>query len=527
MSLTNRSRRSGTSTLSFQRWHLTLVVVFFMLLAYRHTLDAMVHVWNTSETYAHGWLVPLISLYLIYQKKQELSAIHAPPAWWALGPLGVFGAIWTLALLADVHVVQELMLVAMILSAILFIMGWEWCETIAFPLGFLFLAVPMGDGLTPYMVDMTADFVVYALRVTGMPVYREGSLFIIPSGTWSVVSGCSGMRYLIATVTVGILFAYLNYRSIWRRVTFMGVAVLVAVFANWLRAYGIVMIAHLSGMKLALGIDHYIYGWVFFGIVIFLLMTVGMIWSEPVLAVLPADPAVKSRSAKEIPLVSSLGAVLVTLLAVNVWPLLGGYASAPVAHPALAFDAQLISPSSPWRAVSPPDYQWQPHFVGTPLYFSKAFVQDADMAGLLIAWYPEQSQTAEIVHAANELVWEKNEPWRSLSATTYPLTLKEIHAVSETILKRRSDGREMLVWQIYWVDGHFTSSKLLAKLYEAESRLLGHGSAGGIMLLYALVEQDGHEDDVRRRLQSLLEGSEPGVTRGFVQASRKNPVGDP
>ena len=76
------------------------------------------------------------------------------------------------------------------------------------------------------MREKTADFVVLALQATGIPVYREGLWFVIPSGQWSVVDACSGVRYLIASFMVGSLFAYLNYRSLRRRAVFVLVSIL-------------------------------------------------------------------------------------------------------------------------------------------------------------------------------------------------------------------------------------------------------------------------------------------------------------
>ena len=88
--------------------------------------------------------------------------------------------------------------------------GWAVTREIAFPLGFLFFAVPIGEFLVPTMIDYTADFTVAALRLTGIPVYREGNDFVIPSGNWSVVDACSGVRYLIASVMVGHLVRLLE-----------------------------------------------------------------------------------------------------------------------------------------------------------------------------------------------------------------------------------------------------------------------------------------------------------------------------
>jgi exosortase A len=144
----------------------------------------------------------------------------------------------------------------------------------------LLFAVPFGEFLLPPLMEQTADFTVFALRATGIPVYREGLYFTIPSGNWSVVEACSGLRYLIASITLGFLYAYLTYHSIRRRAIFVVVSVIVPIVANWLRAYMIVMIGHLSSMKLAVGVDHLIYGWLFFGLVMLILFWVGSFWRE-------------------------------------------------------------------------------------------------------------------------------------------------------------------------------------------------------------------------------------------------------
>jgi exosortase/archaeosortase family protein len=142
------------------------------------------------------------------------------------------------------------------------------------------------------------DFTIAALQATGIPVYREGLNFVIPSGSWSVVEACSGVRYLIASFMVGTLFAYLNYNSWKRRAGFMLISIVVPIVANWLRAYMIVMIGHLSGNTLAVGVDHLIYGWVFFGVVIMIMFMIGARWSEPQVVRRLNDPIEFSSAAR-------------------------------------------------------------------------------------------------------------------------------------------------------------------------------------------------------------------------------------
>ena len=145
------------------------------------------------------------------------------------------------------------------------LIGLRLSARMAFPLVFLFFAAPIGDFMLPKLMEWTAGFTILALRTSGIPVYQEGLEFVIPSGKWSVIEACSGIRYIIASVTVGTLFAYLNYTSLKRRLIFIGISMLVPVVANWFRAYLIVMMGHISNNKLAAGVDHLIYGWVWFG----------------------------------------------------------------------------------------------------------------------------------------------------------------------------------------------------------------------------------------------------------------------
>src|SRR5690606_32354628 len=117
------------------------------------------------------------------------------------------------------------------------------------------------------------------------PVFREGLHFTLPTGRWSVVEACSGLRYLIASLALGVLYAYLQFRTLRYRLAFVALAILVPIVANWVRAYGIVMLGHVSNMKIAAGADHLIYGWVFFGMVMALLFWIGSRWREPALPV--------------------------------------------------------------------------------------------------------------------------------------------------------------------------------------------------------------------------------------------------
>ena len=211
--------------------------------------------------------MPPISLWLIWRKRNDLTLLRPEPTFWFVLPLAATVFFWLMGELTAVNALTQFALVVTLILTIISILGVRVSRQIAFPLAFLLLCVPIGDFMTPTLMEWTAWFTVLALRASGLPVIQEGMQFVIPSGTWSVVEACSGIRYLIASITVGTLFAYLNYVSLRRRLIFIVASFIVPVFANWLRAYMIVMIGHLSGNTLAVGVDHLIYGWVFFGFV--------------------------------------------------------------------------------------------------------------------------------------------------------------------------------------------------------------------------------------------------------------------
>src|SRR3569623_2007992 len=126
------------------------------------------------------------SMYLRVELPLSLSLPTAPDLR-PLALLGVLGVVWLLAHYASVLVFEQLAMIAMVPMVVWVILGRQVTWALLFPLFFLFFAVPMGEELIPPLMDFTADFTVAALQLTGIPVFREGTFFEIPSGRWSVV----------------------------------------------------------------------------------------------------------------------------------------------------------------------------------------------------------------------------------------------------------------------------------------------------------------------------------------------------
>ena len=229
--------------------------------------SALVSVWARSVSYNHCFLVFPVSVWLIYRERASLSSMNFRPYWPGLVLLALLAGVWLFATVAGVNSLRDFATVATVPVLCVTLLGADFGRAMRFPLAFMLFAWPFGEVLIPPFIDLTADFTVMALRLTGVPLYREGNTFVLPTGQWSVVQECSGIRYLMASAFAGTVFAHLHMRSRRRWIAFVALSVAVPIVANWVRAYLTVLLGHLTENRLAVGVDHLIYGWVFFGIV--------------------------------------------------------------------------------------------------------------------------------------------------------------------------------------------------------------------------------------------------------------------
>ncbi|HEY6131847.1 MAG TPA: exosortase A [Halioglobus sp.] len=439
-----------------------------LLLIYRETAMSMVSIWSRSETFAHGFLIVPISLWLIWTRRDLLKTARPEPALWVALLLIPLSLAWLLAWLVDVAVIQQLVLVAMLIGGAWAILGHQLSGILVFPLFFLFLAVPMGEELISPMMEFTARSTVWMVEMTGIPVYREGLNFTLPSGRWSVVEACSGVRYIIASITVGALYAYLTYRSWTRRVLFLIVSAIVPVFANSVRAYMIVMLGHLSGMTLATGADHLVYGWVFFGLVIFLLFWLGSFFREDyhVKASNQSGAIVRPdySSASNWTLLVTLFS---TLLLVSLAPLLA-YKTLDNA----AFGARLAPAFPPangsWLNSANTGWRWTPPsrvFGQQSAYFER----DLHSLGLYLQYADGAVDGADVIGSSSFFTREKD-GWHVVMQDKARVQGPDGEIFVDEAQVRGAHV-ELLVWSWYCMSDTSTSNDYQAKVHQTLARL--------------------------------------------------------
>ncbi len=493
-----------------------LSLAAIILLIYQAVARFTVETWLGNQTYMHDFFIPLISGWLIWRERDKLAVVQPAITYRPLLLLLLAGFIWETGYQSGSMVVQQYSVVSMIVLAAWVMLGNTVFRILRFPLLFLFFAVPFGESLIPAMIQFTANFTADALAFTGIPVYRDGNFISIPSGNWSVIEACSGLRYFVASVTLGVLYAHLAYRSRFKKFLFLLAALLVPVFANGARAYLIVMIGHLSNMTLAVGVDHLIYGWIFFGIVMLLLFWVGSWFQESAVAraatdriPLPIMP-VRAFSAGKFILAAS------AVLALAFIP--AGYARYLRQQLELPAHIALVPPPSQgvWRQSTSVIDNLHPHYLGSKAHVTQGYTADGKFVSLFVAYYRHQHPGTELITIDNKVVTTRDPVWQETQSTQRNVSIHG-KAVPVTEDKLISGNHKLLVWEWFWVDGHSVNNPYLAKLLEAKFKLWDRKDDAAVIVI-ATPYND--RIDAENNLHDFLQQMLPGIDRSLAYADR-------
>ncbi len=264
--------RRRTRNDAFVKQVVGLGLLFFLLGG--PVMGDLVSLWWNRYGFSHGFLVPVISLYLAWLQWPALRVRPLAPALWA-------GSVWlvTAALLllasevAGIITSGSVALILVLAGLVLLLGGRSYLRALAFPLGYLLFMTPVLDVLTqplewPFQL-LSANMSVAMLQALGIPVFLENRLYIIlPTVTLEVARECSGAGLLIAVLALGLPLANLALRTWWTRITLVLSSVMIAIVANWVRLTVMGVYAQSGGTSLH-GPYHILQGlfvdWVAFG----------------------------------------------------------------------------------------------------------------------------------------------------------------------------------------------------------------------------------------------------------------------
>ncbi|MGV6806348.1 MAG: exosortase A, partial [bacterium] len=385
----------------------------------------------------------------------------------------------------NVLVIEQVAAVLLLVAGVSALVGSQISKIIRFPLLFLFMAVPMGEGLIPILMNYTAFFAVKAIQLTGIPVYKEGLYLYLPTGTWHVIEACSGIRFLIASFTLGLLIAYLNFRTFWKRIVVILVALLVPVLANGVRAYTIIMLGHTSNMQFGAGDEHITIGWIFYALVMVCLILVGNLLRESKsisgkVTTSPQSPVMAESLKRNYGVFSAAAIVVITTV------FLSAYQQSKLretAHqPIVDFTTSDLTFNSS-QPVGSPLLAWLPSVKGAQRNVIAGF--ESDGSYLVVSWnqFYAQSGNSELINSQTEKAKPFRRDFKLLSSgeSVVPVGSKEV-TFDRFILER--EGRPIHVMSVYRVGESYTASPFYGKLLEAYYAIVG-GRPDGARILFA------------------------------------------
>ncbi len=444
------------------------------LLALRQDVAHIVGLWWNTDTFGHCLLIPPILAYLVWLRRRELAALTPRPWLPAAGLLVIGGLGWLIGELAGVALLRHAALVGMLIVSVPLVFGLVAARGLAFVLFYALFMIPAGEQLVPLLQTLTAWICIKLLELSGIPAFIDGVFIAIPNGNFEVAEACSGVRFLIAMIAFSVLVAHLCYKSWARRIAFVAAAIALSILANGIRAFGTIYISHLTTPGFAAGVDHIIYGWIFFAIVMALLIAAGWrFFDRPV-----DDPAFAPATLQPVAPAPASARVVAVAVATGIAAVVAApvYAGAVLNRPAEAVTTSIRLPAiDGWRQVAPPD--WQPHYRGASAEAIGRYVDDAGQPiDLYIAVFDRQSERAELIGYQQGLLPPDSDwAWARNDAPPPGGRAQQI--------KQRDQVRDN--WQFFRVNGRLTGSDYTAKIEGLKAKLLGGPTQAATLVISA------------------------------------------
>ena len=438
---------------------------------------AIVSLWLSASTYRHCLFVPPIIAGLVWQKREILKGLQ-PRVFWPAVLLTLIGIlVWMIGDAAGVALVRHVALVLMLISGVLVLLGVQVARCLAFHFIFAFFAVPFGDELVPQLQIWTAQMALGLLNLAGVPAYLNGIFLVTSNGLYRVAEACAGVKFLLAMVAYGCLFSYLYFQSWQRRAAFVLFCAVAPLLANGVRVFATVYVGYKTSPELAGGVDHIVYGWVFFGVVMAGVTALGFIFQQ-------ASPnqgrsvAVEFRPAR--PHWVWCGAAAACLLPMGMaafWVDLARDLNGTTAH----LRPIVLDPVAGWQAVprSNADRPWYPVYRGADQLVLAAYQNGHScQVDVALALYAQQDDGRELVgfgqgRAAPDTVWT----WVS-SGPYFQNAQSDIY--------QGLGGHQRVVVTYYWVGDRLTGSAAMVKWATLWARLTAQSQSAAAYQLSAV-----------------------------------------
>jgi len=506
-----------------RRWRVaglwTIAAIVAILLIHLPTVGSFLRVWHQDRAFAHCYFIVPLAGYMIWLNRERLALLSPKPS--IRGLVSVIlgcGALF-LSTLAQVQFGAQFALVVIVVGTIWAVLGDQVTREIAYPLAFLFLAVPFGETFFPILINIAGHLAVWMIAPLGAPIALDGKYVRLPGAEWTIAEACGGLRFILALLSVGAVYAYTTYRKPWKRALFLLSCLILAVLTNGVRVSAILLIGYFTDMKSSIVHEHTWLGWLLFALMALALFFIGRHWADP-----ERDPSASPPSSAGSPgLASHTGgrsnavAGMTAMAIVLVWSLGAKGAERPVGGNAVSLSAP--AGSDGWTALDYPLWDWSPYYKGARASFATTYQKGNRDALAFVAYYRNQGEGSELIHAENGVVSPDRHDWRvSADARRTISAGNQTFDVMQTDI--RSPVNNLRVWRWYWSRGRVVTDPVALKLLTLQSRLTGHGDDAAVVVVAAAF--DDKPEEASETLTAFLRGNLPGIAGALRNASARS-----
>ncbi|MDT8758203.1 exosortase A [Sphingomonas psychrotolerans] len=445
-----------------------------LLLLFRRDAVDLATIYWTNTTFGHCLFIAPVIAWLVWQRHKGLAQVR-PQGWWpGLGVVAAGGFGWLLGDVAGVALFRHAGLVVMLQGMMVSVLGPNVSRALLFPIAYMVFLVPFGDFLEGPLQTITVAMVMPLLHLFGVPAWVDGVLITTSNGYFEVAEACSGAKFVIAMIAFGVLVANVCYLSWRRRAAFLAMAVVVPVIANGLRAFGTIYAAWWTSVEAATGMDHIVYGWVFFATVMAAVLAIGWRWFDR-----DPDAAWFDPARLQTPPRARAEAAVTGLLGLTVASLFLGWSSMIAARTAPSPAEMELPQIAGWHPVGPSKVApWTPNFPGADRLLTGRYADARGRAvDVAVAVYASQHEGKELVGFGIGAIRE-NDRWVRIA------DLPELSGGH--VLRMTGPARvERVTVSWYRVGDTLTGSDSKVKFETLKTRLLGGDQTAVAVLLSA------------------------------------------
>lgn len=254
--------------LTIPTWTLVIGAAALLGFIYFAAFNELVRIWGIREEYSYGYLIPFITLFLAWQKKDELERIPFAGSWKGI-PIVLLGlVVYVLGELSTLYLVIQYSFLIVLAGLVLAFTGSAGFKVSRIPLIFLVFMIPMPSfflqELSAQLQLVSSEIGVAFIRLFGISVFIEGNVIDLGTFKMQVVDACSGLRYLFPLMTLAFIAAYFFKVQFWKRAVVFLSSIPITILMNSFRIGIIGVMSEYWGRSMAEGFLHDFEGWAVF-----------------------------------------------------------------------------------------------------------------------------------------------------------------------------------------------------------------------------------------------------------------------